>query len=99
MSRFFDRGAITADDRLAEAALGLGLLRERPLDVVARRLAVAERQRVEHRVVGVQRGDRVDVRGRPGLGPGLGPRSRSAREVGYFATSTARDSRMTMTFT
>jgi hypothetical protein len=53
---------------------------------------------VEDRVRGVQRGDRLDVRSRPRLRPGRGPATRGRAGV-YFATSIARLSRMTMTFT
>ena len=54
--------------------------------------------RIEERILGVERGDRFDIGGRPGARPNVCPPLRRNPRV-YFATSIARDSRMTMTFT
>jgi hypothetical protein len=93
-----DCGAIAPHDRLAEAALGLGLPLESPEHIIPRSLGLAERLRIEERPLGVESRDRVDVRSRPGARPYVRPPSCGGLRV-YFATSIARDSRMTMTFT
>ncbi len=64
-----DHRTLTDDDRLAEPALGLVLLRERPLGVRARVLQVAKRLRAEDGVVGIELRDGVGVGGRPGARP------------------------------
>jgi hypothetical protein len=93
-----DRGAIAVDHRLAEPAVGCGLVAERPRDVLPRCLSRAKRVRVEDRIVRVEGNDRLDVSGGPRLRPDGDPRSCGGLCV-YLATSIARDSRMTMTFT
>jgi len=54
--------------------------------------------RMEEHVLGIESGDGFDVRDGPGARPHVGPSLRGGQGV-YFATSIARDSRMTMTFT
>ena len=49
-----DHGAVAGDDRLAEPALGLVLLGERPLGVGARVLQVAKGLRPEDGIVGIE---------------------------------------------
>jgi hypothetical protein len=93
-----DGGAVAVDDRLAEPALGRRLILEGPGDVLANVLTRTKRMREEDRIAGVERDDRVEVRGRPGLRPDVCPPTSCLRRV-YFATSIARDSRMTITFT
>ena len=93
-----DGGAVALDDGLTEPALRPGLVGERPLDVLAGGLPLPERVREEDGVVGVERGDPLDVLTRPRLLPDVCPATRGGLAV-YFATSIARDSRITMTFT
>jgi hypothetical protein len=54
--------------------------------------------RVEERILGIECGDRIDIGGQPRARPYVRPPLRCNPRV-YFATSIARDSRMTMTFT
>jgi hypothetical protein len=93
-----DGGTIAVDDRLAEPALGRGLVLEGPGDVLANVLARTERMREEDRAGGVDRRNGVDIRGGPRLRPDVRPTSGCLRRF-YFATSIARDSRITITFT
>ena len=53
---------------------------------------------IEDRAVVIEGAHSLDVPFRPGARPYLGPSARRGQGV-YFATSIARDSRMTMTFT
>ena len=93
-----DRCAVAVDERLSEAALGRRLVAEDPDDVLPYILPVAKRVRVEEGVPRVERGDGLDVRSRPRARPHLSPPPSRVRGV-YFATSIARLSRITMTFT
>ena len=93
-----DRGPVTVDDRLAVPELDVGLVGECPRGVLTRRLRLSERVRHEDRVVRVQGGDGIGVTRRPGARPALHP-GPSGRPTVYFATSIARLSRMTITFT
>jgi hypothetical protein len=54
--------------------------------------------REEDRIARVQRDDRVEIRRGPRLRPDFRPASGCLCRV-YFATSIARDSRITITFT
>jgi len=93
-----DSRPIVADDRLTEAHLEPGLFGERPGRILSRRLCLAKRVREEDRVVGIERCDRPVIALGPGLEPAGDPRLRGSPRV-YFATSIARLSRITMTFT
>lgn len=93
-----DRRTHSVDHGLAEPALRGCLIGERPRDVFGRCLAITERVGVEDRVVRVQRSNRVEIGDRPGPFPDRGPAGRGSPSV-YFATSMARLSRMTITFT
>jgi hypothetical protein len=86
------------DDWLPETTLGSLLVGERPRGVLCRALRRTKRVRVERRVRRVQPRDRVDVGGGPRLRPGRRPATRGSVRI-YFATSIARLSRMTITFT
>ena len=92
------RGAVVLHDRLAEPAFRRVLVSEGPRRVLVWRLRLAKRMGVENRVGRVESGDRVGVRPRPRIGPDRRPARRS-RPCVYFATSIARLSRMTITFT
>ena len=93
-----DGGAVTLDDRLTEPALGRRLILEGPGDVLANVLARTKRMREEDRACGVERDNRLEIRRGPRLRPDVGPTASCLRRA-YFATSIARDSRMTITFT
>ena len=93
-----DGRPIAVDDRLAETHLEFRLVGERPRRVLAWRLYLAKRVREEDRVVDVERRNRRVVALGPRLEPAGDPRLRGGARV-YFATSMARLSRMTMTFT
>ena len=93
-----DCGAVTVDEWLAEPALGRGLLRERPGDVLADALPRSIRMGEEDGTGRVQRRDCVDICRGPCLRPDVGPASGCLSRV-YFATSMARLSRITMTLT
>src|SRR5919201_4510638 len=64
-----DGSAIARNERFPEAALGLSLLREDGLDVLARALPLAERMRVEDGAGRVERRDRLPVGRWPGSRP------------------------------
>ena len=85
-------------DGHAEAALGFALVAERPRDILGRHLRFAERMGVEDRVRRVESSDRLDILAGPRLVPYLGPAPCGPLGV-YFATSMARLSRITITFT
>ena len=92
-------GASAAHDHgIAESTFRPDLLGERPGDVLAWYLTGAERVRIEHGVVRVERRDDFHVACRPRARPGLYPGASRGLRV-YFATSTARDSRITVTLT
>jgi hypothetical protein len=93
-----DRGSSSVDDGLSEPALGGSLVVEGPGDVLRGALPLAKRVRVEDGVVRVQRRDGRDVGGGPRVGPDRRPAPCCVSRV-YFATSIARDSRMTITLT
>ena len=93
-----DGGAVPGDDRLAEPALRRGLVLEGPSNVLTNVLTRTKRMREEDGACGVERDDRLEIRRRPGARPDVGPAASCLRRV-YFATSIARDSRMTITFT
>jgi hypothetical protein len=93
-----DRGPVTVDHRLAIAEVDVDLVGECPGGVLTRRLRLSERVRDESGVIRVQRGDAIGVTLRPGARPTLHPSPRGGTTV-YFATSIARLSRMTITFT
>jgi hypothetical protein len=84
--------------RLAKTAFRCGLVGERPPHVLRRTLPLPEGMGVEDRRRPVQRRDRIDVRGWPRPRPDRDPPPRRSLGV-YLATSIARDSRITMTFT
>ena len=71
---------------------------EDPCRVLTRLLCLAEGMRDERRVVRIQRGDRIGVACRPGVRPAVDPGASCGVRV-YFATSIARLSRITITFT
>jgi hypothetical protein len=93
-----DGGTVAVDDRLAEPALGRRLVREGPGDVLANVLARTERMREKDCAGSVERRNGVDIRRGPRLRPDVRPASGCLRRS-YFATSIARDSRITITFT
>jgi hypothetical protein len=93
-----DRGSQSVHDGLPEPALGGVLVSEGPRCVCGWSLPFAKRVRVEDGVLRIQRGDAVDVRQRPRTSPDGRPASRGVPRV-YFATSMARLSRITITFT
>ena len=86
------------DEWLAKTALGRGLVIEGPRDVFGRLLPGAERMRVEDGSLGVERCDCIAIGARPRTRPDVRPPA--SRVTGlYFATSIARLSRITITFT
>jgi hypothetical protein len=93
-----DGRALAVHQRRAEPALRSRLVAEDPRCVFAWTLVVAERMRVEDRISRVQGVDRLDVRGGPGVRPDRDPALGGSTGV-YFATSIARLSRITITFT
>ena len=88
----------SVDYGLSEPTLRRRLIREGPGDVLGGRLAVAKRMRAEDGVICIERRDGRDVRARPRLLPDRSPAARPGPRF-YFATSIARLSRMTITFT
>ena len=93
-----DSRSHSVHDGLPEPALGGVLAVECPSDVLRGCLRIAKRVGVEGGVRCIQLGDSVDVCDRPRTRPDGGPAPCGVPRV-YFATSIARLSRMTMTFT